>query len=125
MSIGAALAIAAGYAAYSGAFYVIDWLFAHGHDKLAVLATLSFTALNWIASALVTSGHPERVGNILWLLFGAVVPFLGGAGLVCFGQAAAEQKTGLALMFGTLLPVLMFLYLHGGRLKEFLRGTRG
>lgn len=118
MTVGAALAVAAIYAAYSGAFYVIEWLFAHGHDHLAIMAALSFTALNWIASALATSGHPERVGNLLWLLFGAVVPFLGGAGLAAFGNVPAEHKTGFALMFGTLLPVLVFLYLGVGRLRD-------
>ena len=111
MSIGLAAAVAAVYAAYSGCFYVIDWLFANGHPDLAVVAALSALLVNWAAAAFATSGHREKMGNLLWLLFGAVIPFLGGAGLVCFGDDAAHRSTGTALMVGTLLPVVMFLYI--------------
>jgi hypothetical protein len=57
------------------------------------------------------------VRNLLWLLFGAVIPFLGGAGLVCFGNDDSHRKTGYALMVGTILPVLIFLYIGAGHLR--------
>ena len=123
MSIGSAAAVAAVYAAYSGCFYVIDWLFAHGHPKLAVVAAVSALLVNWAAAAVATSEHRERVGNLLWLLFGAVIPFLGGAGLVCFGNDDAHRSTGYALRVGTLLPVLIFLYIGVSRLRG--RAFRG
>ena len=118
MSIGLAAAVAAVYAAYSGCFYVIDWLFAHGHPKLAVVAAVSALLVNWAAAAFATSGHREKMGNLLWLLFGAVIPFLGGAGLACFGNGDSHRSTGYALMVGTLLPVVLVFYI-GAR---YLRG---
>lgn len=120
MRIGLALVVAAVYAAYSACFYVIDWLFAHGCPKLAVVAALSVLLVNWAAAAVATSGHREKVGNLLWLLFGGVVPFLGGAGLALFGNGASNRSTGLALMAGTLLPVLLSLYFGAG----YFRGLR-
>lgn len=123
MSLGSVFAIAAVYAAYSGCFYVIEWLFAHDLPKMAVLAALSSLLVNWAAAAVATSGHAERSGRLLWLLFGAVIPFLGGLGLLVFAPAESERRTGLALMFGTLLPVLMFVYLGLPSIKErFFRG---
>ncbi|MCX5795020.1 MAG: hypothetical protein NTY77_05970 [Elusimicrobia bacterium] len=117
MSFGAIFAIAAVYAAYSGCFFVIDWLFANGHPKVAVVAAASALLVNWAGAALATSGHGERVGNLLWLLFGAVIPFLGGAGLACFGDGESNRSTGYALMVGTALPVLMFLHIGVGYLR--------
>lgn len=117
MSFGAALLVAAVYAAYSGCFYVIDWLFAHGHPRLAAMAAVSALLVNWAAAAVATSGHDDREGKLLWLLFGAAVPFLGGLGLVCFGGNASHRSTGLALMVGTVVPAVMFLYLGWGRLR--------
>jgi hypothetical protein len=117
MNIGTAAAVAAVYAAYSGCFYVIDWLFAQGRPKLAVVAAASALLVNWVAAAIATSEHRERVGNLLWLLFGAVIPFLGGAGLVCFGNDDSHRSTGYALMFGTLLPVVLFFYIGSGYLR--------
>ncbi|HAH07492.1 MAG TPA: hypothetical protein DCM05_13390 [Elusimicrobia bacterium] len=117
MSIGLSLAVAAVYAAYSGCFYVIDWLFAHGHPRLAAVAAGSALLVNWAAAAVATSGHRERVGNLLWLLFGAVIPFLGGAGLALFGNGGSHRSTGYALMVGTLLPVVVSLYIGAGYLR--------
>lgn len=118
MSIGSAALVAAVYGAYAGCFYVIDWLFAHGYSKLAAVAAVSALLVNWAAAAVATSGHREKVGNLLWLLFGAVIPFLGGAGLVCFGGSESHRSTGYALMGGTLLPVLIFVYIG----RDYLRG---
>ncbi|MBI5597480.1 MAG: hypothetical protein HY928_15430 [Elusimicrobia bacterium] len=117
MSIGSALLVMAVYAAYSGCFFVIDWLFANGHPQVASVAAVSALLVNWAAAAVVTSGHHERLGNLLWLLFGAVIPFLGGAGLAAFGDGASNRSTGYALMLGTLVPVVMFLYIGWGRLR--------
>jgi hypothetical protein len=111
MSFGMAAAIAAVYAAYSGCFLVIDWLFAQGHPKVAMVAAASALLVNWVAAALATSAHGEKLGNLLWLLFGAVIPFLGGAGLACFGNGDSNRSTGYALMVGTILPVLIFIYI--------------
>ena len=33
----------------------------------------------------MTHGHGGRKGNLLWLLFGAAIQFLGGLGLAAFG----------------------------------------
>ncbi|MBI4346276.1 MAG: hypothetical protein HY553_05445 [Elusimicrobia bacterium] len=117
MTLGSALVVVGVWGAYSGCFYVIDWLFAHGHPKLAAVAAVSSLLVNWVAAAVATSEHRERLGNLLWLLFGAVIPFCGGAGLAVFGGSDSHLKTGYALMVGTLLPVVMFLYIGGGYLK--------
>jgi hypothetical protein len=117
MSIGSTLAVMAVYAAYSGCFYVIDWLFAHGYPHLAVVAAVSALLVNWAAAAVATSGNRERVGNLLWLLFGGVIPFFGGAGLACFGNGDSHRSTGYALMVGTLLPVVISLYIGAGYLR--------
>lgn len=117
MSIGSAAAVVAVYAAYSGCFYVIDWLFAHGHPKLAAVAAVSALLVNWAGAAVATSAHHERAGNLLWLLFGAVIPFLGGAGLACFGGSDSHRSTGYALMVGTLLPVVIFIYIGAVHLR--------
>ncbi|TBR20047.1 hypothetical protein EPO15_13640 [bacterium] len=118
MSFGSALLVAAVYAAYSGCFYVIDWLFANGHPQLASVAAVSALLVNWAAAAVATSGHDDREGKLLWLLFGAAIPFLGGLGLVCFGGGGSHRSTGLALMVGTLVPALMFVYLGSGALRR-------
>lgn len=117
MSIGAALLIVAVYAAYSGCFYVIDWLFAQGHPQLAAVAAVSALLVNWAAAAVATSGHNEREGKLLWLLFGAAIPFLGGLGLVCLGGSDSHRSTGAALMVGTLVPAAMFLYIGSGTIR--------
>lgn len=117
MSIGSALLVAAVYAAYSGCFFVIDWLFANGHPQVAAVAAVSALLVNWAGAAVVTSGHNEKLGNLLWLLFGAVIPFLGGAGLVAFGGSESHRSTGYALMLGTLVPVLIFLYIGVRQLR--------
>jgi hypothetical protein len=117
MSIGMAAAIAAVYAAYSGCFLVIDWLFAQGHPKVAAVAAASALLVNWVAAAVATSEHGGKVRNLLWLLFGAVIPFLGGAGLACFGNGDSNRSTGCALMVGTILPVLIFVYIGAGHLR--------
>lgn len=117
MGIGAALLIAAVYAAYSGCFYVIDWLFANGHPRVAAVAAVSALLVNWAAAAVVTSGHGGREGNLLWLLFGAVVPFCGGLGLALFGDGGSQRSTGIALMAGTVVPALIFLYIGWGHLR--------
>lgn len=122
MTWGFALVVAAVYAAYSACFYVIEWLFAHGHPNVAVLAAGSALLVNWAAAAVATSGTAGRSGNLLWLVFGAVIPFLGGAGLACFGGALSERQTGYALMLGTLVPLLLFLYLSRASIKAFFRG---
>lgn len=117
MSFGTAVLVAAVYAAYSGCFYVIDWLFAHGHPRLAGVAAVSALLVNWAAAAVVTSGHSDRAGNLLWLLFGAAIPFLGGLGLACFGDGDSNRSTGIALMVGTIVPVVIFLYIAWGHLR--------
>lgn len=117
MGIGSALLIAVVYAAYSGCFYVIDWLFANGHPKLASVAAVSALLVNWAGAAVATSGHSDRQGNLLWLLFGAAIPFLGGLGLACFGDGGSNRSTGIALMVGTIVPVLIFLYIGWGHLR--------
>ena len=117
MSVGSALLVAAVYAAYSACFFVIEWLFANGHPRVAAVAAVSALLVNWAATAVATSGHRERVGNLLWLLFGAVIPFLGGAGLAAFGDGDSHRNTGFALMLGTLVPVVMFLYIGSGHLR--------
>lgn len=117
MSIGSAFLVAAVYAAYSGCFYVIDWLFANGHPTLASVAAVSALLVNWAAAAVATSGHADREGILLWLLFGAGIPFLGGLGLTLFGDGGSQRSTGIALMAGTLVPALMFLYIGWGRLR--------
>ncbi|MBI3298240.1 MAG: hypothetical protein HYZ75_08760 [Elusimicrobia bacterium] len=117
MSFGAAVLVAAVYAAYSGSFYVIDWLFAHGHPRLAAVAAVSALLVNWAAAAVATSGHSDRAGNLLWLLFGAAIPFLGGLGLACFGDGDSHRSTGIALMVGTIVPVVIFLYIGWGHLR--------
>ena len=111
MSWGSALLVAVVYGAYSACFYVIEWLFAHDHPGVAVVAAASALLVNWAAAAVATSGTQGRAANVYWLLFGAVIPFLGGAGLACFGRAPSERQTGCALMLGTLLPAAMFVYL--------------
>lgn len=121
MSFGSAVLVAAVYGAYSGCFYVIDWLFAHGHPKMAGVAAVSALLVNWAAAAVATSGHQDRVGNLLWLLFGAAIPFAGGLGLALFGDGGSNRSTGFALMGGTLVPVLMFLYIGSG----YVRGRWG
>lgn len=118
MSVGFALLVAAVYAAYSGCFFVIDWLFAHGHPQVASVAAVSALLVNWAAAAVATSGHDDRSGRMLWLLFGAGIPFLGGLGLACFGDGGSQRSTGLALMLGTLVPVVMFVYLGVGTLRR-------
>lgn len=122
-NIGSAAAVGAVYAAYSGCFYVIDWLFAHGYSKLAVVAAVSALLVNWAAAAVATSEHRGRIGNLLWLLFGAVIPFLGGAALACLGNGESNRSTGYALMGGTLLPVLIFLYIGAATIRR--RSSRG
>lgn len=117
MGIGSAVLVAVVYAAYSGCFYVIDWLFANGHPKLAAVAAVSALLVNWAGAAFVTSGHSDRQGNLLWLLFGAAIPFLGGLGLACFGDGGSNRSTGIALMVGTIVPVLIFLYIAWGHLR--------
>ena len=117
MSIGSVALVAAVYAAYSGCFFVIDWLFAHGHSKVAAVAAVSALLVNWAAAAVVTSGHDGREGNLLWLLFGAVIPFLGGLGLACFGDGASNRSTGIALMTGTVVPLVIFLYIGWGHVR--------
>ena len=117
MGIGAALLVAAVYAAYSGCFYVIDWLFAHGHPRVAAVAAVSALLVNWAAAAFVTSGHSGKEGNLLWLLFGAAIPFLGGLGLACLGDGGSNRSTGIALMVGTIVPVMIFLYIAWGHLR--------
>lgn len=117
MGIGAALLVAAVYAAYSGCFYVIDWLFAQGHPRVAAVAAVSALLVNWAAAAVATSGHSDREGNLLWLLFGAAIPFLGGVGLLCFGGSDSHRSTGIALMVGTVVPVVIFLYIGWGHLR--------
>lgn len=117
MGIGAAFLIAAVYAAYSGCFYVINWLFAHGHPKVAAAAAVSALLVNWAAAAVVTSGHSGREGNLLWLLFGAAIPFLGGLALASFGDGGPNRSTGIALMVGTIVPVLMFIYIAWGHVR--------
>ena len=118
MSIGSALLVMAVYAAYSGCFFVIDWLFANGHPNVAAVAAVSALLVNWAGAAVATSGHHERLGNLLWLLFGAVIPFLGGAGLAAFGGGDSHRSTGYALMLGTLVPVLIFIYIGLGHLRS-------
>lgn len=117
MGIGSAILVAAVYAAYSGCFYVIDWLFANGHPKLAAAAAVSALLVNWAGAAVATSGHGEREGTLLWLFFGAGVPFAGGLGLALLGDGGSNRSTGIALMAGTTVPVLMFLYIGWGRLR--------
>lgn len=117
MGIGAAFVIAAVYAAYSGCFYVIDWLFANGHPRLAGAAAVSALLVNWAGAAVATSGHGDREGKLLWLLFGAAVPFAGGLGLTLFGDGGSNRSTGIALMAGTTVPVLMFFYIGWGRYR--------
>ncbi|TPW20377.1 MAG: hypothetical protein FD126_1745 [Elusimicrobia bacterium] len=110
--------VATVYAAYSGCFFVIDWLFANGHPRVAAVAAVSALLVNWVGAAVATSGHHERLGNLLWLLFGAVIPFLGGAGLAAFGGSDSHRSTGFALMLGTLVPVVMFLYIGSVHLRR-------
>lgn len=117
MSIGSAFLVAAVYAAYSGCFFVIDWLFANGHPKVAAVAAVSALLVNWAGAAVVTSGHGAKEGNLLWLLFGAVIPFCGGLGLAFFGDGASNRSTGIALMVGTIVPAAIFLYIAWGHLR--------
>ncbi len=117
MGIGSAFLVAAVYAAYSGCFFVIDWLFAQGHPKVAAVAAVSALLVNWAAAAVVTSGHSDKQGNLLWLLFGAVIPFLGGLGLTLFGDGGSNRSTGIALMAGTIVPALIFLYIGWGHIR--------
>lgn len=121
MSPGAVIAVAGVYLVYSGLIYGIERLFAFGHPILAVAATIALHLLNWLLAAIATSGHSGKQRDRLWLAFGAVIPFAGGAGLVCWGGKYSIRMAGLALMGGTIVPTLLFLWLSLGSLRRRIR----
>ena len=121
MSPGAFIAVVGVYLVYSAWIYGIERLFAYGRPILAVVATVILHLINWLVAAMGTSGHDDKRRDWLWLAFGAVIPFAGGGGMVIWSGVRSIELAGLALMGGTIIPTLLFLWLSVGTLRRRAR----